>query len=292
MHYDISAHIDYDFQQPTVVGRTLLRLMPATLPGRQRLILGAVEADPPPAERLDRRDFFGNAVTELAFRAPVHGARMRVQARVERTARVEMLDLSPDLSRLGEEIDACAGLEAAAPHHFLGVSDRVRPRPEMTDWARGVTDPSATALATVQALGAALYAEMAFDAGATTVDTDPAEAFRQRHGVCQDFSHVMIACLRGLGIPAGYVSGYLRTLPPPGQDRLAGADAMHAWVRAWCGSEGGWVEFDPTNDLMVGDDHIVVAYGRDYDDVAPVRGVLRTAGGQSSRHGVDVVPLD
>jgi transglutaminase-like putative cysteine protease len=97
--------------------------------------------------------------------------------------------------------------------------------------------------------------------------------------------------VRGIGVPAGYVSGYLRTRPPPGKERLAGADAMHGWVRAWCGLEIGWVEFDPTNDLMVAADHITVAVGRDYDDVAPVKGVLRIAGRQMSDHSVDVIPL-
>jgi transglutaminase-like putative cysteine protease len=133
---------------------------------------------------------------------------------------------------------------------------------------------------------------MRFDAKATDADTSPAEAFEKRHGVCQDFSHIMIACLRGTGIPAGYVSGYLRTLPPAGQPRLQGADAMHAWVRAWCGTGMGWVEFDPTNAMMAGLDHVVVARGRDYSDVSPVKGVLRTPGGQTSRQAVDIVPVD
>jgi transglutaminase-like putative cysteine protease len=101
----------------------------------------------------------------------------------------------------------------------------------------------------------------------------------------------MIACLRGVGVPAGYVSGFLRTIPPKGKARLSGADAMHAWVRVWCGPEAGWVEYDPTNNLLVADDHIVIARGRDYSDVSPVKGVLRTAGSQVTKQAVDVVPL-
>lgn len=111
-------------------------------------------------------------------------------------------------------------------------------------------------------------------------------------GVCQDFAQVMIACLRGIGIPAGYVSGFLRTLPPPGRPRLEGADAMHAWVRAWCGWQAGWIEYDPTSAQVAGSDHIVVARGRDYGDVAPVKGVLRIAGDQKTEHAVDVVPVE
>jgi transglutaminase-like putative cysteine protease len=143
----------------------------------------------------------------------------------------------------------------------------------------------------VLAMGRALHGHMTFDAAATTVDTPVAEAFAKARGVCQDFSHIMIAGLRGLGIPAGYVSGFLRTLPPPGKPRLEGADAMHAWVRIWCGPDRGWIDFDPTNACFARNDHIIVARGRDYSDVAPVKGTMRIAGGQDSRQAVDVVPV-
>jgi transglutaminase-like putative cysteine protease len=109
--------------------------------------------------------------------------------------------------------------------------------------------------------------------------------------VCQDFSHVLIMALRSLGIPAGYVSGFLRTIPPPGKERLEGADAMHAWVRVWCGEADGYIELDPTNDIPAGSDHIVVGYGRDYADVAPVIGVLKSYGNQKITQAVDVVPV-
>ncbi|MEI4471583.1 transglutaminase family protein [Frigidibacter sp. MR17.24] len=291
MLYDIDASIAYSYQQPSALGRTVLRLLPASVPGVQRLVAGTLVAEPAADERTDRVDFFGNHVTEIAWRGTGRETRFRVQARVERIARPPELDLSPALAALPAEIRAWHDLCHDAPHHFLGPSDRVRPTPEMTAFAADLVTPEMTVFAAVQALGRALFDEMRFDATATTVDTDPVEAFAARHGVCQDFSHIMIACLRGIGIPAAYVSGYLRTLPPPGQERLAGADAMHAWVRAWCGTDLGWVEFDPTNDLVVAGDHILVAVGRDYSDVAPVKGVLRTAGRQASHHGVDVIPL-
>jgi transglutaminase-like putative cysteine protease len=148
------------------------------------------------------------------------------------------------------------------------------------------------ARAAMEAIGHALHKDITFDAEATTVDTSPEEAFKGKRGVCQDIAHIMIACLRGVGVPAAYISGYLRTIPPPGKPRLAGADAMHAWVSAWCGAQAGWVEFDPTNDLRVATDHIFVARGRDYSDVAPLKGALRTAGAQSTKQAVDVIPLD
>ena len=117
------------------------------------------------------------------------------------------------------------------------------------------------------------------------------EAFRLKAGVCQDFSHVMISGLRGLGVPACYVSGFISTIPPPGKERLEGEDAMHAWVSVWCGREAGWREFDPTNAILAGNDHIVIGYGRDYADVAPIVGVLRTVGRHSSEQSVDVIPV-
>ena len=138
----------------------------------------------------------------------------------------------------------------------------------------------------------ALHDFMTFDAAATTVDKEAAEAFRLHRGVGQYFSHIMILALQALGIPAAYVSGYLRTLPPEGGVKLEGVDAMHAWVRAWCGAEQGWIEYDPTNATRVGTDHIVVGYGRDYADVSPVSGHLRSSGGQRHSQAVDVALLD
>lgn len=150
----------------------------------------------------------------------------------------------------------------------------------------------ASAAENVIRLGKALYDYMTFDPNATDVDTDPSEAFRLKRGVCQDFSQIMILGLHALGIPAGYVSGYLRTLPPEGGVKLEGADAMHAWVRAWCGVAQGWIEYDPTNATLIGTDHIVVGYGRDYSDMAPVKGQLRSSGGQFNSQAVDVILLD
>jgi len=199
--------------------------------------------------------------------------------------------VSPVLAALEAEIAAELSLGPQSPHHFLGRSPRVRPMPEMNAYAGALLRGGMTAHELVLALGSALHRDMKFDPKATTVDTAPEEAFAGRHGVCQDFAHIMIACLRGAGVPAGYVSGFLRTIPPKGKPRLSGADAMHAWVQAWCGHEAGWVEYDPTNNLLVGDDHIVVARGRDYSDVSPVKGVLRTAGSQVTKQEVDVVPL-
>lgn len=294
MLYDIRARLITDYDPPAGSGRHVLRLLPTSVPGVQRLVSGLVRLSPAPDERLDRHDFWGNAVVEAAWHSD-HGSLVaELLARVERLAIEPPLDLSPPMTRLAAEMAGTRDLGAASPHHFTRPSARVPASPDIVDWAREVlADGAATAtvLGVVQVLGAALHREMRFDPDATTVETLPVEAFRARHGVCQDYAHILIAALRGASVPAGYVSGFLRTLPPPGMARLEGADAMHAWVRAWVGADMGWIDYDPTNDVLVAADHVQVAVGRDYADVAPLRGILRLAGGQSGRHAVDVVPV-
>ena len=292
MLYDIGLKIEHGYASPAEGARTLAHLLPRTIWGQQTLITGVLEADPWPDERIDRADFFANAVTEFAWRAPVDSLVLSLQARVERIAQPQTLDFSPELGGLACELAQLRDVGPESPHHFRGASPRLALSPAMTEFARECLTPGITAQQAVLAIGRRLHDEMKFDSDATEVDTPPEEAFRLRHGVCQDFSHILIACLRGIGVPAGYVSGFLRTLPPPGRERLAGADAMHAWVRAWVGVDGGWLEFDPTNDLLVGTDHVVVAYGRDYSDVAPDRGVLRTWGKQAIDQAVDVIPVE
>lgn len=292
MLYDISLDVTYTFASPAAAVRNLLRIQPRSIPGQQILISGLVDADPYPEYRRDGVDFFGNATTEVAYDRALSSVNFRFAGRVRRTAEPGTLDFSPPLSGLPAEIAAFVDLAPAAPHHFSGPSDRIASIPAITAFAREVSNPANSVLANVRAVASALHGEMTFDPEATQVETPPLESFNNRRGVCQDFAHVMIAGLRGLGIPAGYVSGFLRTAPPPGQPRLEGADAMHAWVQAWCGSKTGWVQIDPTNDILVGSDHIVVAIGRDYSDVAPVRGSVRSAAGHETRHKVDVIPRE
>ena len=136
-----------------------------------------------------------------------------------------------------------------------------------------------------------IKADFTYEVGATTVTTTPPMSFALRRGVCQDFAHIMISGLRGLGLPAAYVSGYLRTVQLGGAERLVGADAMHAWVLVWCGPEAGWCGLDPTNSLFAGEDHIVLAIGRDYADVAPIDGVVVASGGQHLEVAVSVIPV-
>lgn len=290
MRYDIRLLIGYAYDIAASASRHVARLVPAELPGEQRVVASTLSVTPRPAEWTTRADFFGNTVSEVAFGEPHGRIDFEVRAIVDVSDRGPQLDVSPTLATLTQEIAAVRRLDARSPHHFTGATQRAPIEPVVTRFAREVAD-EASAYMAVASVGAAINAAMRFDATATTVDTPMIDAFEKRHGVCQDFSHVMISALRGIGIPAGYVSGFLRTDPPPGEPRLEGADAMHAWVMAWCGSELGWVEYDPTNGLFAGSDHIVIARGRDYADVSPVRGAMRTSGDHTSLQQVDVVPV-
>ncbi len=292
MLYDIGLRIKYDYQSPAAGGRHVLYMTPADIPG-QRPITSLIEITPRPAERSARTDFFGNTVVEVLLNAPHDAIEFSLRCRVERKVAEITQDTSVPLSKLPATLARIRSLTGDSPHHFLADSPRVQARPEFRTYALEQIDPQTiTVFAAVEAIGQAIDRDMTFEPGSTQVDTPPEEAFARRHGVCQDFTHIMIGCLRAIGIPAAYVSGFLRTNPPPGQPRLEGADAMHAWVRAWCGPDMGWIEYDPTNGLRIGNQHIVVAHGRDYGDVAPVRGVVRTSGKQKSKQAVDVVPLE
>lgn len=288
--YDISLRITYEYAHPAANSRTLLRMLPRALPG-QELLAGVVSADPAPGWRRDGVDFFGNPTCEMAHDMPLSEIAFAFSGRVRKAGPVAGLDLSGDLAALAQDLAAVRSIGPGSPHHFLGASPRLPAAPEITAFARDTLTRGMSVRAAVAAISHRLNTEFAFDPEATEVTTTAIEAFRARRGVCQDISHVMITALRGLGIPAGYVSGFLRTLPPEGQPRLEGADAMHAWVRAWCGAETGWIEIDPTNDMLAGADHVTVAYGRDYSDVAPTRGSLRSEGSHVTTHQVDVVPV-
>lgn len=291
MLYDIHLKIAHKYQQPAGNSRHLIRVMPRNDGRIQRLHAHLLEVHPRPDERYEMADFFGNRVISAAHFAAHSEMEIRLSCRVEVNLPPAFLDVSSDLGGLGQQVTQCADLGPDSPMHFIGPSPRLRDSSEIEAFARSAVDPMGSVARQVIQFGQALHDTMTFDADATTVETDPLDAFRLRGGVCQDYTHIMILGLRALGIPAGYVSGYLRTLPPEGGVRLEGADAMHAWVRAWCGAAQGWVEYDPTNATLASADHIVVAYGRDYSDVSPVIGHLRGFGGQENSQSVDVRPV-
>lgn len=291
MLYDLSLHIGYRYEVPATGAHHMLRLLPLSLPDRQRLVAGAITVTPEPDEISTFNDFFRHPTSHAILRGPHEKLDIRMQARVMVQAQPMAADFSPLLDRLPQEIGETWSLDAESPHHFLGTSPRLPRDKAIAAYVRGMLKHSMTVRQIAETLCSRIHKDFKYDAEATTVDTTPAEAFAKKRGVCQDFSHVMIVALRSLGIPAGYVSGFLRTIPPPGKERLEGADAMHAWVRIWCGKLTGWLELDPTNDIAAGTDHIVVGYGRDYADVAPVIGVLKSYGSHQTDQAVDVIPV-
>lgn len=291
MRYDVRLHLRYDYEYPTA-GHHLVRVLPRALPGVQWPQQSQLQFEPDPEERQEFTDFFGNRVVSIALRTP-HQAldvEMRASLVVERAQ--PQLDLSPDLAGLHAELDTLHSLAPDSPSHFLAPSPHVPLLGRVSAYAADSLRAGGSVLAAAQQLGRRLRNDFAYDPEATEVDTPVAQAFDMRRGVCQDFSHIMIAGLRGLGIPAGYVSGFLCTQPPPGKPRLEGADATHAWVRVWCGLQMGWQEFDPTNAIAAGDDHITIGHGRDYGDVAPIVGVLKTSGAHEASQAVDVLALE
>jgi transglutaminase-like putative cysteine protease len=183
-------------------------------------------------------------------------------------------------------------LAPASPADFLYPTARLPLASEITEYARASFTAGRPIMEAAAELMARIRADFTYDPKATDGSTPPGQAYAKRRGVCQDFANVMISGLRGVGLPAAYVTGYLRTIPPRGRPRLEGADATHAWVRLWCGERRGWIGFDPTNDIYVGNDHISLMAGRDAADAAPIEGLLLTTGEQALKVEVDVIPQD
>jgi len=290
MIYDVRLQTTYDYSAPVATARHLLRMTPINRPG-QRVLQANIVIKPEPSLRREDRDFFGNAVTRVSFDTPHNELDIVMTARVEVLAEAP---LDPEQTAPWERVRDIAfsgsDMSSEAPAHFLFPSRLVPRVPALRMYAAESFTPGRPILAAALDLTRRIWTDFTYDTDATAIDTPPEEVFALKRGVCQDFTHLMITGLRGLGIPAAYVSGFLRTMPPPGQERLEGADATHAWVAVWCGREIGWHGLDPTNGIMVGQDHIVLAIGRDYADVSPVDGVVVTAGDHVLDVAVDVVP--
>jgi transglutaminase-like putative cysteine protease len=247
---------------------------------------------PSPTVRNDGFDYFGNHVTWFSLQEPHTTLRIAAQSEVEvlRTSPHDV-DGGPSWEQALQILNIAPDREILAAREFVFESAHVPWSPELADFARGSFSPGRPLLACVLDLTERIHQDFEFLAGSTEIDTPVEDVFHSHQGVCQDFVHLQICCLRSLGFAARYVSGYLVTSPPPGQERLAGADASHAWVSVFVPG-AGWMEFDPTNGIMPSDGHITLAWGRDYDDVGPSRGIL--IGGQSHWMdvAVDVVPIE
>lgn len=290
MIYDITLEIGYEYPGEVKDARHVLRVRPRVGEG-QRLVSATLAISPKPDETIAERDFYGNALDHVLILPPHEALSVTMKGRVSVSRASFSLEDTPSVADVVAWGAASRESGPAGPMHYLSDSRIVRRGQKLTDYAAKSIDLDAPVGEAMMAFSKQIQKEFDYAPGATDVDTPIETVFAERKGVCQDFAHLMIASLRGVGLPAAYVSGFLRTSPPPGKPRLEGADAMHAWVAVWLGAKLGWRGFDPTNGILALNDHIVVATGRDYSDVAPIDGVLFTAGPQKTEHKVDVIPV-
>jgi transglutaminase-like putative cysteine protease len=289
--YDVRQTTICSYASPVAHARHVLRLTPVHRHG-QRVQVAALQIVPEPLHRREGQDFFGNRLTWIEIEEPHETLAVKLAARVAVDALDEPLPLTtPAWEAVREEAFAASGIGPLSPTHFLYPSRLVSLDPEIRDYTRDSFLPGRPVLDAAIELNDRFKSDIAYEIGATTVTTMPPMSFALRRGVCQDFAHIMISGLRGIGLPAGYVSGYLRTLPRPDATRLQGVDAMHAWVLLWCGSATGWMGLDPTNAVFASEEHVMLAIGRDYTDVAPIDGVIVGSGEQWIDVSVNVEPV-
>jgi transglutaminase-like putative cysteine protease len=288
MIYDIRQVTTYRYASPVAYARHVLRLTPIDRMG-QRVHAAALDIEPIPVERREGHDFFGNRMTWVELDRPHDTLSVQVAARVA-VKRDIALEATPPWEAIRDAAFASVDLSPNSPAHYLFSSRQVSLDPEIRAYAAESFAVGRPILDAAVDLMRRIKADFTYEIGATTASTMPPMSFALRRGVCQDFAHVMISGMRGLGLPAAYVSGYLRTGQPSDKDKLQGAGAMHAWVLVGCGEEVGWRGLDPTNGIFAGDDHVVLAIGRDYADVAPIDGVIFASGGQRLEVSVSVTP--
>lgn len=290
MIFEVSHRTTYRYGLPVSISHHLVHLQPRNAPW-QTCSESLLELSPAPGVRVASMDFFGNPVTFLtvqqAHRELVFHALSVVEVNKRRAVD---LTATPRFEEVRARLENDRGGEALDAIQYTFPSPSTPWHAELRDYALISFPPGRPILAGARDLTRRIYTDFTYDPRATTISTSVQQAFRLRRGVCQDFAHIELACLRALGLPARYVSGYLLTRPKEGRERLVGADASHAWVSVWVPGHG-WVDLDPTNDLIVGDEHITLAWGRDYGDVSPVSGVMFGGGEHTVGVAVDVIPL-
>ena len=276
--YRITHITTYTYTEPVSLCQNVARLIPRDC-GTQSCERSSLTIEPQPAVMDQTLDIFGNPVTYFSIQEPHRSLRIEATHDVTLTAR-----FTPEASRtmawdsLGDWMRQTRTGDTILASQFLFDSRYVQAAPEYAEYARVPFSPGRPVLEACFDLTQRIFTDFAYDPRATTVATPTREVFRTRRGVCQDFAHFQLGCLRSLGVPARYISGYLSTVPAAGKPRLVGVDASHAWISVYCGPDG-WVDLDPTNNQYLSDRHIVLAWGRDYDDVSPVKGVI-LGGGQ------------
>ncbi len=284
----------YRYASPVTLSRQLLHLTPRPLPSQQ-VIAHRIAVQPAPAESIAGHDYFGNPTSQAVITAPHRALSVLAESTVELRSRA----VAQDLGGIGWEIarDALGTLGSTAlldAARFCFESPHVPLGTAIHAYAADVFAARRALLPALVDLTARIHEEFEFDAAATDIATPLTEVLEHRHGVCQDFAHLMIGCLRSRGLAARYVSGYILTMPPPGQPRLVGSDASHAWVSVYCPGDdpaaGEWIDFDPTNNCGIDRDHVTLGWGRDFSDMTPARGVTLGGGPQQLAVQVTVSP--
>jgi len=288
--YDIRHRTTFTYEDVVSVSHHVLHLVPRRHP-RQRPLQTAMVIDPAPTVDSDGKDYFGNSVYYLTIQEP-HD-RLMVEAR----SRVEVLPLAgpSDLAasdpweRVRDTLAGVADEALLQAYQFAFDSPYALSNDDVYDYALRSFQPGRPILEAAMDLTTRIYREFEYRGGVSDVSTPVRDVFAMRKGVCQDFAHLQIACFRSLGLAARYVSGYLLTHPPEGKEKLVGSDASHAWVSLWCANDG-WVDFDPTNNVIPDVEHIIVGWGRDYGDVSPINGFIVGGGAHQIAVAVDVNP--
>jgi len=286
--YALRHRTAYEYASPVDLAAHLLHLTPRLLPG-QAVQQARVTCLPVPGHRTEGLDHFGNGITWLFLEAPHAVFEVTLDAVVEVAfGAPPEAHATPTWEAVRDAAQRRSGWNAV---EFALPSLHAAPESAAGAYARASFPPGRPVLAGLRELTSRIQRDFAFRPGATTLSTPVAQVMADRAGVCQDFAHTMISGLRALGLPARYVSGYIRTRPPPGEIRRQGADASHAWVGCWLGPDFGWVDLDPTNNLVVSDEHVVLGWGRDYADISPVKGLLLGGGRQELEVAVDLVAI-
>ncbi len=293
MLYRIRHLTEYNYATRVSTCYNLAQVCPRNTP-RQTLIKHHIYVNPYPSTAQQREDYFGNLAYHFDIQKPHNQLTITAESDIDIPVLQSYLDLDLGISvnDAREMLHRTQSQPALMAREFLLDSAMVRHDDALADYARVSFEPTRPLNAAVNELTERIFTDFTYDPNFSTVATPLTDVLAHKRGVCQDFAHLQIACLRAMGIPARYVSGYLETLPPPGQKKLVGADATHAWVSYFSPQEG-WIEFDPTNNTMANHQHIVTAYGRDYFDVTPLKGVIYGGGDAPGlRVSVDVQRLN
>ena len=291
MRYQVIHETVYSYGSPVVLSQQLLHLTPRPLPFQAREA-HRIAIDPVPGEIAEREDYFGNPVTQIVLAAPHSSLAVRAESRVTvepRAREAELRARGAPWEPLRDRLRAAGSEALLEPVQYLFESPHADCFRDLALYANPSFSAGRNLPEALLDLTRRIHADFKFDPKATSVSTPLREVLARRRGVCQDFAHFMIGCLRTLGLAARYVSGYVLTTPPPGKPRLVGADASHAWVSAWTGA--GWLDLDPTNNCLVDVEHVTLAWGRDFSDVTPMRGVILGGGEQELEVRVTVTPL-